>query len=269
MEKKIIKVNDDIYKRIISYAKQKDITVNELLKRFIEEKESEYTIKKEENSSLDIKEDISNIFIEDTGLFNYKGNQSSVYSRFKNNNIKTIKNLLDLYDKKELDYGKDRLNDNYYIHSEIEGIIRLIKYKYINEKSNIIEELLNFKIKTDFFPFVISYDTGRPGKILRSAQNGINKDEICNYINSLYKTLKSLGFNQTCTKFIIDYSFKNRLTNISIKELLEKINLDCIEEYFSYNPNEFIIFNNINRILLNYINNIIDKENENIKKSII
>lgn len=65
---------------------------------------------------------LEGITLESTGLFNYKGGQSTVYNRLHDNNITNLKELFLAYD---LDYGKNELknNHNYYIHNEIDGII--------------------------------------------------------------------------------------------------------------------------------------------------
>ena len=73
----------------------------------------------------------------------YKGGQSTVYNRLHDNNITNLKELFLTYD---LDYGKNELknNHNYYIHNEIDGIITLLKYKFLGIDSENLEMLLNY-----------------------------------------------------------------------------------------------------------------------------
>ena len=66
-----------------------------LLKPVLEE------IAKKENITLE-ELMLKNITLEDTGLFNYKGKQSTVYNRFIDNNIKTLKDLFDKINQNEL-----------------------------------------------------------------------------------------------------------------------------------------------------------------------
>ena len=85
------------------------------------------------------------ITLENTGLFNYKGKQSSVYNRFKANKINTQKDLFYIINNNSLNYGNNELNENFYIHDEIDGIISLLKFKYLG----IIPEKLNELLKNE------------------------------------------------------------------------------------------------------------------------
>ena len=88
-----------------------------------------------EERNIDIEQLLlESITLENTGLFNYKGKQSTVYNRLKNNNISTLKELFDLYDSNSIDYGKNELKYNYYIHNEIDGIVALLKFRFLGIK---------------------------------------------------------------------------------------------------------------------------------------
>lgn len=157
------------------------------------------------------------ITIEDTKLFNYKGKQNTVYNRFHDSNIKTLKDLFIAHQNNTINYGKNNnpSNDNYYIHNEIDGIISLLKYKYLRIYPENLKELLNYQIN----------------------------------INNLYKTLKSCGFNNTITLSIINYIKKENITNITLSEFLSTLSTNQINEILKNNELEIQPFINILRII--------------------
>ena len=75
---------------------------------------------------------VLNIRLIDTGLFNCNSGNSPVYNILINNGIKTLKELFKMDDLNKINYGSDKENENFSIHSEIDGIITLLRYKYFN-----------------------------------------------------------------------------------------------------------------------------------------
>lgn len=217
---------------------------------------------KENNTTVE-KLMLNIITIEDTGLFNYKGKQNTVYNRFKNSNIKTLKDLFEAHANHTINYGKNEMpsNNNYYIHDEIEGIISLLKYKYLRIYPERLDELLNYQINFNFNMYISPYSShGYPGDVTKHRNDPRNK-EVQRTINSFYKVLKSCGFNQTATKALIDIAYEQNLNNITLSEFLSNLSLDVIEEKFKKVPQELNPFINI----LNIINDF--GKDYDIKKS--
>ena len=216
-------------------------------------------IAKKENITLE-ELMLKNITLEDTGLFHYKGKQSTVYNRFIDNNIKTLKDLFDKINQNELNYGKNELknNHNYYIHNEINGIIELIKYKYLAIIPDSLNNLLNYQINatdriTYFYPHP---DYGFPGTILNNVyENEYIDEETLKKIDEFYKVLKSCGFDQSATKALIDIAYEEKINNISLGEFLSNLSLDKINQKFKKVERELKPFLNILNLLLDYYKN--------------
>lgn len=77
---------------------------------------------------------LGKISIYDTGLIR---KSSYVAGIFKKNNIETLDELFRLDDELSIDYGKNTVTNNYdnyhYMRAQIRGIIKLLRYKYLNE----------------------------------------------------------------------------------------------------------------------------------------
>ena len=207
---------------------------------------------------------LSNISIKDTGLFNYKGKQNTVYNRFKDNNIKTLKDLFDKIKNNELNYGKNVLNHNYYIHNEINGIIELLKFKYLGIIPQSLNDLLNYQINANdkviyFYPHP---DYGFPGTIFNNVYGNeyIDKD-IFKKVDEFYKILKSCGFNQTATKALIDIAYEEKINNTTLSEFLLNLPIEKINKKFNKVTRELKPFLNILRIIIDYNNYLKTKTN--------
>ena len=187
------------------------------------------------------------ITLEDTGLFNYKENTNHVYKIFKNNNIKTLKDLFEKINNNELHYGKNELknNHNYYIHNEINGIITLIKYKYLGIIPESLNNLLNYQINVYGNEYI--------------------SEETLKKINELYKVLKSCGFDQSATKAIIDIAYEDKINNITLGEFLSNLSLEKINNKFKKINRELKPFLNILNIILDYYKNHINVPTPQIK----
>ena len=206
--------------------------------------------------------------IEDTNLFNYKGRQNIAYNRFHDSNLKTLNDLFIANQNNTINYGKNNMpsNHNYYIHNEIDGIISLLKYKYLKIYPENLKELLNYQINFDFNIYISPYsDYGYPGNIFKSINKDIPKS-IKETIFSFYKILKSCGFNQTQTINLIDIAYKKHLTNITLGTFLSTLSPFEITETLRKVPAEIQPFLNI----LNIIKDFQEEYNlqNNQKKSI-
>ena len=212
---------------------------------------------------------LNTITIEDTKLFNYKGKQNTVYNRFHDSNIKTIKDLFIAHQNNTINYGKNNnpSNDNYYIHNEIDGIISLLKYKYLRIYPENLQELLNYQINFNLKLHISAYsDYGYPGNVIQNKKNLRNKQHI-EIINSFYKTLKSCGFNQTATKVLIDIAYEEKIENITLGDFLSTIPMDKIKEKFKKVPQELNSFLNIIKIINNFQEeyNLLNNQNKSIR----
>lgn len=227
------------------YAKKRNVSVDELL--------------------LDV------ITLENTGLFNYKGRQSTVYNRLRNNKITNLKELFTLYDSNNLDYGKNELksNNNYYIHNEIDGIVALLRYKYLGIKNEQLSMLLEYKIHMNFDIRIgnVYYDYGFPGYVCHLVYGNkfVSKD-MFNQVDEFYKILKSCGFDQTSVKALIDIAYEQKIDDISLGEFFSSLSLDVIKNRFLKVPQELKPFLNILNILIDFYKNYDKTETEVHKK---
>lgn len=227
-------INRFIKPALEEYAKKRNITIEELL--------------------------LETTYLEDTGLFNYKNHQSTVYNRLHDNNITTLKELFKAHDNNEINYGKNELksNNNYYIHNEIKGIISLLKYKYLGIVPQQLQELLNYKINTNYYININPYHKlyTRHEDVLYSITRtqSIDKKNI-NIIHEFYMILKSCGFNQVGTKTLIDLAYEKNINNISLGEFLSELSLEDIQKKFSNTPQELKPFLNILNIIKDFYHN--------------
>lgn len=192
------------------------------------------------------------INLENTGLFNYKGKQSTVYNRLKNNNISTLKELFDLYDSNLIDYGKNELKYNYYIHNEIDGIVALLKFRFLGIKSDNLKKLLDYKIHMNFNINIddVHVKYGYPGDVCYSVYgNKFILENIFNRIDEFYCVLKSCGFDQIGVKALIDIAYYQKIDDVSLGEFLSNLSLDMLKDRFLKVPQELKIFLNILSII--------------------
>lgn len=192
--------------------------------------------------------------LKNTGLFNYKGKQSTVYNRFVSNNITTLGELFDAYDNNNLDYGKNELksNHNYYIHDEIDGMVSLLRFKFLLIEPVRIRELLNYQIHMDLNINVsqASHQYGFPGDVCHSVYvTGFVSMEVFNKIDEFYKILKSCGFDQTAVKALIDIAYYQKIEGITLGDFLTGLSLDVISDRFYKGPQELKTFSNILNII--------------------
>ena len=189
--------------------------------------------------------------LEDTKLFNYKDRQSTVYNRLTDCNITNLKELFSSYDNNTINYGKDKLGRNYYIHNEIDGIISLLRYKYLGIVPEKLKELLEFEININYYIRISPYNYNYPGDVFNTVyQNEFIHPDIFHKIDEFYKTLKSCGFDQSSTKALIDIAYEEQITNTSLGNFLSNISPNKIKEKLKKVPQEYIPFTNILNIIL-------------------
>ena len=208
---------------------------------------------------------VSNIRLEDTGLFNYKGGQCSVYNRLIFSKIRTLKDLFEADDLNKIEYGNDKVGQNFYIHAELKGIIKLLRYKYLNEKSDELINSLNYRPVNNLVLHLNQIDYEHPGYVFDYV---VRHHVKVNSIYEFYKILKQCGFDQFCTKAIIELIYMKQLNQDSLNsfqlvkipdatlgELLSQIELEDVKKIFSKIPNEYPVFINILNTLLEYYKN--------------
>ena len=193
---------------------------------------------------------LQTITLEDTGLFNYNGGQSSVYNRLKESSINNLEDLFTQFALKTLDYGKDKLGQNNYIHNEINGIISLLIYKYLGRIPANLNTLLKYKINMDISVSIYSYTSyGFPGDVFKN----IDKSScFADNVDSFYKRLKSCGFDQTACKALIDIAYEERIVDVTLGDFLSNLSLDKIRVKFSKVQRELTPFLNILEIILDF-----------------
>lgn len=197
------------------------------------------------------------IYLENTGLFNYKGKQSTVYNRLRNNNITNLKELFFAYDSGTIDYGKNELksNDNYYIHNEIDGIVTLLKFKFLGIRSDKLSLLLDYNINMNYNIMISDVHCKYvfPGDVCYSVyRNEFVLPEIFNAVDEFYKVLKSCGFDQVGVKVLIDMAYEQKIENVSLGEFLCNLPIDMVGEKFVHVPQELKSFLNILNIIRDF-----------------
>lgn len=260
---KNIKVNEQLYDSIIKYSEKQNISLEDLFNSVLnykKDKEKELELPKLKEVSKNYLE-YKDFLLSDTGFFDYKNNQSSVYNRFKDNDINTLKELFDKDDVNDINLGKTKLNNNFFIDEEVKGMIRILRYKYLNETNEELNNLLNYKIQTDFFipdsPYINK--NGKIFDLLIYYPESIK--EAYSYILSFYKTLKSCGFEQYTCKVLIDYAFYNNINDVTLGEFLLSINLDVFKNEFGKRLRVYGPFINVYSTLIKYYKeNVKEKE---------
>lgn len=252
-----ISISEDEYNRIYNQARQENLTIDEFLLKTFRDKYRDYS-------------GLANILIKDTELFNYQGGHSAAYNKFAEQGIKTLQELFEKYDARKVYYGNDKMasNGNSYIHSEIEGIIKLLRYKYLGIEPDNLKEVLNHKINANYTVRPDRKDYGFPGVVFNAIyRNNRIYSEISSSFNELYKILKMCGYNQTGTKALIDIAYSKQVNNISLGEFLANIDMEEARHTFSKVSNEYSVFLNTTVIILDYYKKYgLDTENNKILK---
>ena len=154
------------------------------------------------------------------------------------NDILNLNNLFDLYDRNKLDLGLDKVYNNLFIHEEIKGITKLLRYKFLGEDLLLGKQLLKkYKVA----------DLKEIQEIKLNSLNLIKNREALEF----YKLLKSCGFTNNNIKYIIHDIKEKKIGKISLGEYLLEINsLNLVFE--GMNDDERIIFQRKISLLANY-----------------
>lgn len=251
MAKEIV-LDDSLYNRIKDLAEKKNLKIDDLLNYLV--------MTNEINGVEFLTDDFSkfkNILIEDTGLFDYKGGQSGIYNRLKESNINTLQDLFQKYSLKKIEYGANIVADKNYIYNEMNGIISLLSYEYLNKESLYLNECLNTEINAHYMVKVSDYPTGYPGEIFKAViLKNYPRSVAYNDVNNMLMLFKSCGFNLTCCKALIDYAYSKKIKSEKLGEFLNNIDIDEIKPYFNKVTRNYIVFLNINNILTKYYKNV-------------
>lgn len=192
--------------------------------------------------------------LSNTGLFNYKEKQNVVYNRFVSNKVDTLGELFRLYDSGGFNYGvnNSKSDKNYYIHDEIDGIVALLKFRFLQIEPVKIRELLNYKIDMNFDININNQNLIDSSSFdicnLVYVDYGVSKD-VVKKIDEFYKVLKSCGFNHISVKILINMAYLKRIQGITLEEFLSNLSLEEISLKFKDNEKELSPFLNILRII--------------------
>lgn len=207
--------------------------------------------------------ELGKISIYDTGLIR---KSSYVAGVFKKNNIETLDELFKLDDELSIDYGKNTVINNYgnchYMRAQIRGIIKLLRYKYLNE-SLFVDTMYDNKYNLDLGTF--EHYPERFNRFLNETNEGkkINED------------FKNLGFNDNEIKILCFNAYGLKGNNFQFDEAFLEIYENITEYLKEYkqrmfaNKSEQSIFLEKINLIAKYIkeNNIVDSK-ENIQSEI-
>lgn len=158
---------------------------------------------------------LDSISLEDTKMFNVE-DKKSIYYIFKKNKISNLKMLFELYDSNSIiGYNKDM-----YSKLEIDGILMLLKFKYLLVMPTKLNELLDNVIDT------------------RDA-------------NFIYKLLRMCGFNDFSSNILLNI-INNYPDDISFSNFLYSIDYNKIKDMYNNNGGEYNVFINIMKLINDY-----------------
>lgn len=158
---------------------------------------------------------LDSISLEDTKMFNVE-DKKSIYYIFKKNKISNLKMLFELYDSNSIiGYNKDM-----YSKLEIDGILMLLKFKYLLVMPTKLNELLDNVIDT------------------RDA-------------NFIYKLLRMYGFNDFSSNILLNI-INNYPDDISFSNFLYSIDYNKIKDMYNNNEGEYNVFINIMKLINDY-----------------
>lgn len=180
--------------------------------------------------------ELKNVSILTTGLFEIP--DSNMFHFCYTNDIKTIEELFIYVEKHGIEF------DNRLINFEIEGIVKILKYKYLFQESSIIN-LLNLKyIKTD------------KRKYLNLRKLGLTRRETRLFISFAEQVENELSLGELMSLFILnfdEYSARTLKENMCIFK--NKVSL--LVDYYDKNKK---IYTNV-QILQNLYSELSDEYN--------
>ena len=200
--------------------------------------------------------DFSKISIYDTGLIR---KSSYVAGVLKKNNIETLEDLFRLDDDLSINYGANTVSATYgtykHVRSQIHGIIKLIRNKYLNEDL-FVDTLYdnNYNLESEYFkdtyiPANPSTYPPRFGEFLNIHPDG----------EKLNVDFKDLGFSDNEIEIICRYAYKLNGNNFYFGSMFLDVANGILENMGEYNQRMFAnkaeqsIFIEKLRLVSNYI----------------
>lgn len=180
--------------------------------------------------------DFREISIYDTGLIR---KSSYVAGVFKKNNIETLEELFQLDDNLGINYGANTVSATYgtykHVRSQIHGIIKLIRHKYLNEDlfvDTLYDNIYNLEseyFKDTYIPSDPSTYPPRFSKFLNSNPDGekINID------------FKDLGFSDNEIEIFCRYTYKINGNNFEFGSMFLDVANGILENMEEYNRRMF------------------------------
>ena len=140
----------------------------------------------------------------------FKTNESDiVYDCLIKNGITDMEKLFYCDDNKMIDYGTDKRNA-----VEIKGVIKLLRYIYLNEPLNF-EPILNKKLNSTDTQFDV---------LLRSL--GFNKNETSTLINNKHLVIQNINDSTSVLDLLKgNYEYLSNKKNSKVPNLLNKLNI--------------------------------------------
>lgn len=158
--------------------------------------------------------------IYDTGLVRPS---SYVAGILKKNNIESLEDLFRLDDELGINYGANTYQNSYgtckYARSQIRGIIKLLRYKYLND--DLFADTLydnNYNLKPEYFE--CGYIPANPSTYPPNFSKFLNRDSDGERINIDFK---DLGFNDNEIKIICRYAYKLNGSNFEFGSIFLNI----------------------------------------------
>ncbi len=219
----------------------------------------------DEKNYITLTDELLKTSIEETSFFNYKGRQSSVFNRFKDNDINTIADLFRKYDSGIFNYGCNELHDNRFIHNEIDGIVNLLKFRYLGARCQSYDEILNEKVNMNIYLSYVGTSPMYSGNIYRTVcyyEDYLTKCHVDEIIK-LYRLLKSCGFDHAATKTLIDIAYESKVENITVGEFLLTVPIDVLSSKLEKTQRELIPCLKILKEIRRYYRQFVINNNDN------
>lgn len=176
------------------------------------------------------------ISIYDTGLVR---KSSYVAGVFKKNNIENLEQLFRLDDELGINYGANTYANSYgncqHVRSQIRGIIKLIRYKYLKEElfaDTIYDN--NYNLESRYFEG--TYIPADPSTYPPRFSEFLNRDTEGMRLNVDFK---KLGFNDNEIEIICKCAYKTSGSNFEFGSMFLKVAEEIMETFKEYNQYAF------------------------------
>lgn len=180
--------------------------------------------------------EFSKISIYDTGLVR---KSSYVAGVFKKNNIETLEELFKLDDELSINYGSNTVSSTYgscqHIRSQIRGIIKLIRYKYLSEDL-YVDTLYdnNYNLASEYFKD--TYIPADPSTYPRRFSEFLNRHPDGKKLNIDFK---DLGFSDNEIEIICKYAYRLNGNNFEFGKMFLNVADGIVENMSEYNQRLF------------------------------